>query len=101
MLINEKRGSIGSIAFSPVSPYDFMTASSVKLSIYSSKTHTLKSSINKFKDTLHAIDFRHDGKMICAGDATGLIQVFTVNNRSSIRSLKGHERFELLFIFFL
>lgn len=35
-------------------------------------------------------EFRHDGKLVVAGDDSGLVQVFDVNSRAVLRTLKGH-----------
>lgn len=59
--------------------------------MYSSKTHQPKKTISRFKDIAYSGSFRQDGKLIVAGDATGLIQMFDGSSRAILRSFRGHE----------
>ncbi|RCH83564.1 snoRNA-binding rRNA-processing protein [Rhizopus azygosporus] len=90
-IVIKEYASVTSINFSPVSPYDFAVTSSTRVQVYSSKTHQPKKTISRFKDIAYSGSFRQDGKLIVAGDATGLIQMFDVGSRAILRSFKGHE----------
>lgn len=90
-IVIKEYASVTSINFSPVSPYDFAVTSSTRVQVYSSKTHQPKKTISRFKDIAYSGSFRQDGKLIVAGDATGLIQMFDVGYRAILRSFKGHE----------
>lgn len=82
---------VSSINFSQVAPYEFAVTSSTRVQIYSSKTHQPKKTISRFKDTAYSGTFRHDGKLVIAGDATGLVQIFDVNSRAILRQFQGHK----------
>ncbi|KAI8366834.1 WD40-repeat-containing domain protein [Radiomyces spectabilis] len=89
-ILIKEYASIPSIYFSPVAPYDFAVTSSTRVQIYSSKTHQPKKTISRFKDIAYSASFRHDGKLVVAGDATGLVQVFDVNSRAILRTFREH-----------
>ncbi|KAI8340753.1 WD40-repeat-containing domain protein [Chlamydoabsidia padenii] len=89
-ILIKEYASIPSIYFSPVAPYDFALSSSTRVQIYSSKTHQPKKTISRFKDLAYSACFRHDGKLLVAGDATGLVQLFDVNSRAILRTFREH-----------
>ncbi|KAK9712599.1 U3 small nucleolar RNA-associated protein 15 [Basidiobolus ranarum] len=90
-ILIKEYASVTSINFSPVAPYDFAVTSSARVQVYSSKTHSVKKTISRFKDTAYSGSFRNDGKLIVSGDGTGLVQVFDVNSRAILRTFRGHE----------
>ncbi|ODQ67813.1 WD40 repeat-like protein [Nadsonia fulvescens var. elongata DSM 6958] len=79
--------AISHIHFNPVSPHDFAVTSSTRIQIFSAKTRQVTKTISRFKDTVYSGEFRADGKLIVAGDATGLIQIFDVSSRSILATL--------------
>ncbi|KAL5719741.1 hypothetical protein ACHQM5_012486 [Ranunculus cassubicifolius] len=83
---------ITSLEFSPLPPHDFISSFSASLTLYNSQTLEPKSKFSSFKDTVYSPTFRSDGKLIAAGGETGLIQIFDVKTRTSLRKLKGHSR---------
>ena len=89
-IVIKEFASVSSIFFSPVAPYDFAVTSSTRVQIYSSKTHQPKKTISRFKDIAYSGSFRQDGKLIVAGDATGLVQMFDGGSRAILRSFKAH-----------
>ncbi|ORX62440.1 WD40 repeat-like protein [Hesseltinella vesiculosa] len=90
-ILIKEYGSIPSIYFSPVAPHDFVVTSSTRVQVYSAKTHQPKKTISRFKDLAYSGSFRHDGKLIVAGDATGLVQIFDVNSRAILRTFREHK----------
>lgn len=50
----------------------------------------VKKTISRFTDTALASKIHEDGKLLVAGDASGLVQIFDLNSRAILRSLKGH-----------
>ncbi|CAG8645358.1 9270_t:CDS:10, partial [Cetraspora pellucida] len=82
--------SVTSIKFSPIQPYDFAITSSTRVQIYSSQTYKVKKTISRFNDIAYCGTIRNDGKLLVAGDATGLIQVFDINSRAILRTMQGH-----------
>ncbi|KAI8149626.1 WD40-repeat-containing domain protein [Fennellomyces sp. T-0311] len=89
-ILIKEYGSVSSIYFSPVAPHDFAVSSSARVQIYSSKTHQAKKTISRFKDIAYSGSFRQDGKLIVAGDGTGLVQMFDVNSRAILRTFRAH-----------
>ncbi|ORY94368.1 WD40-repeat-containing domain protein [Syncephalastrum racemosum] len=89
-ILIKEYGAVSSVYFSPVAPYDFAIASSTRVQIYSSKTHQPKKTISRFKDIAYSASFRQDGKLVVAGDETGLVQVFDVNSRAILRTFREH-----------
>ncbi|KAI9251965.1 WD40-repeat-containing domain protein [Sporodiniella umbellata] len=90
-IVIKEYASVTSINFSPISPFDFAVTSSTRVQVYSSKTHQPKKTISRFKDVAYSGSFRQDGKLIVAGDATGLVQMFDGGSRAILRTFKGHE----------
>ncbi|RIB22952.1 WD40-repeat-containing domain protein [Gigaspora rosea] len=82
--------SVTSIKFSPIQPFDFAVTSSTRVQIYSTQTYKVKKTISRFNDIAYCGTIRNDGKLLVAGDATGLIQVFDINSRAILRTMKGH-----------
>ncbi|KAF7721902.1 snoRNA-binding rRNA-processing protein [Apophysomyces ossiformis] len=89
-ILIKEYGSVSSIFFSPVAPYEFAVTASTHVHIYSSKTHQPKKKISRFNDIAYSGSFRNDGKLVVAGDATGLVQVFDVNSRAILRTFREH-----------
>lgn len=87
-LLIKENNAITHISFSPVSPHDFAVTSSTRVQIFSAKTRQVVKTIARFKETVYSGEFRSDGKLIVAGDAKGLIQVFDVASRTILVSLQ-------------
>ena len=51
-----------------------------QVQIYSSSTHQVIKSFSRFKDGVFSGSFRHDGKLIIAGEANGHVQVLVFSN---------------------
>ncbi|KAL6972674.1 hypothetical protein U1Q18_026849 [Sarracenia purpurea var. burkii] len=84
--------SITSLCFSPTSPHDFAATHSATVTIFSSQSLEPKSTISAFSDTATSASFRSDGRLIAAGSHSGIVQVFDVKTRTSLRHLRGHSR---------
>lgn len=87
-LLVKESNAINHIHFSPGSPHNFAVTSSTRVQIFSAKTRQVTKTIARFKDTVYSGEFRPDGKLLVAGDATGLVQVFDVNSRSILVTLQ-------------
>ncbi|KNC99269.1 snoRNA-binding rRNA-processing protein UTP15 [Spizellomyces punctatus DAOM BR117] len=83
--------AVSSIHFSPVAPYDFAVTSSTRIQIYSTSTQSVKKTISRFQDTAYSGHIRGDGKLLVAGDASGLVQLFDLNSRAILRTMRGHD----------
>ncbi|KAL1369179.1 hypothetical protein HN51_023296 [Arachis hypogaea] len=92
--------SVPSLTFSPSSPHPFAAAHSATVSIYKPQNDPLDSpttTITSFKDVVSSLSFRSDGRLLAAGDLSGLVQVFDVGGgsaaaRSALRRLRSHVR---------
>ncbi|KAJ3043222.1 snoRNA-binding rRNA-processing protein [Rhizophlyctis rosea] len=83
--------SISSIHFSPIAPYDFAVTSSARVQVYGTNTNAVKKSISRFNETAYSGHIRSDGKLLVAGDNTGLVRLFDLNSRAILRTLEGHD----------
>ncbi|KAJ3149872.1 snoRNA-binding rRNA-processing protein [Geranomyces michiganensis] len=83
--------AVTSIHFSPLAPHDFAVTSSTRVQVYSTSTHTVKKTLSRFQDTAYSGNVRGDGKLLVAGDATGLVQLFDLNSRAILRTMRGHD----------
>ena len=81
-----------SVEFSPVAPHDFAVGSSLQVDVFSSQTSTLFRTLTRFKDLVRCASYRHDGKMIAAGDERGTTQLFDMASRAVVRTFGGHQR---------
>ncbi|EEB07521.1 U3 snoRNP protein Utp15 [Schizosaccharomyces japonicus yFS275] len=89
-IVAKEYAAVTNINFSQSSPYDFAVTSGTRIQIYGASSRSVKKTIARFKDTVYSGNIRNDGKLIVAGDATGLIQVFDTATRSVLRSLNSH-----------
>ncbi|GJJ70168.1 U3 small nucleolar RNA-associated protein 15 [Entomortierella parvispora] len=89
-IVVKEFAAVSSIHFSETNPYDFAVTASTRVQIYSSKTHQVKKTISRFKDVAYSGTIRADGRLVVAGDATGLIQIFDVGSRAILRTFRDH-----------
>ncbi|CAG8653557.1 9216_t:CDS:2, partial [Paraglomus brasilianum] len=82
--------SVTSIHFSPIHQHDFAVTASTRIQIYSS-INGVKKTISRFKDVVYSGHIRNDGKLLVAGDATGLIQIFDLSSRAILRTIRKHQ----------
>ncbi|KAJ2722000.1 U3 small nucleolar RNA-associated protein [Coemansia sp. Benny D115] len=90
-ILVKEYGMVTSLAFNPAHPHDLLVSASTRLQIYNGRTGQLKKSITRFNSLAHSGSFRSDGKLLVAGDDSGLVQVFDGNTRSILRMFKGHQ----------
>ncbi|ODQ81137.1 hypothetical protein BABINDRAFT_170780 [Babjeviella inositovora NRRL Y-12698] len=72
----KEHNAITHIHFNPVSPHDFAVTSSTRIQVFGSKTRQVVKTFSRFKETVYSGEFRHDGRLLVAGDASGLVQIF-------------------------
>ncbi|KAI5455117.1 U3 small nucleolar RNA-associated protein 15 [Naganishia albida] len=82
---------ITSIHFSPTRPHRFAITTSSRLLVYAPKTGKVVKTITRFKDNARGAEIRKDGKLVVAGGDDGLVQVFDLNSRAILRTMKGHD----------
>ncbi|GAA5982644.1 hypothetical protein JCM5350_002134 [Sporobolomyces pararoseus] len=80
------------VHFSPSSPHRYVVTSGTRLQIYSPKTNRVVKTISRFKETATSGEIRGDGKLCIAGDESGLVQVFDINSRAILRSIRAHKQ---------
>ena len=90
LLVNEY-AAIGHIHICPAAPHDFAVTSSTRVQVYSSRTRSIARTVSRFTDVVHSAAFRGDGRLLAAGDATGLVQVFDASSRSILKSIDVHK----------
>lgn len=86
----KEHNSVTHIAFNPVHPHDFAVTSSTRVQLFSSRTRQVIKTFSRFKDVVYSASFRNDGKLLCAGDATGLVSVYdSYNPRALLVSINA------------
>lgn len=80
---------VTSIQFSPSRPYQYAVTSGARIQVFAPKTQKVVKSIARFKDTARSANIRSDGKLVVAGDDSGLVQVIkpTLYNGKLITTL--------------
>lgn len=66
---------ITSLHFSPSKPHGYAVTAATTVQIYAPRTQKITKTISRFKDVARSGCIREDGKLLVAGDDSGLIQV--------------------------
>jgi U3 small nucleolar RNA-associated protein 15 len=66
---------VTSVHFSPSKPHRYAVTAATRVQIYAPRTQKVTKTISRFKDVARSGNIRGDGKLVVAGDDTGLIQV--------------------------
>ena len=66
---------VTSVHFSPSKPHRFAVTAATRVQIYAPRTQKVTKTISRFKDVARSGCIRDDGKLVVAGDDSGLIQV--------------------------
>lgn len=69
----------------------FSVTSATRVQVFNMRTVKVTKVFSRFKDVARSGTFRSDGKLLVAGDDSGLVQVFDAQSKSVLRQLKGHE----------
>ncbi|AMD18860.1 HBL042Cp [Eremothecium sinecaudum] len=86
----KEHNAVTHISFNPRHPHDFAVTSSTRVQLFSSRTRQVSKTFSQFKDVVYSATFRSDGKMLVAGDATGLVSVYdSYNPRNLLVSIKA------------
>lgn len=70
---------ITSIHFSPSKPHRYAVTAATRVQIYAPRTQRITKTISRFKDVARSANIRQDGKLVVAGDDSGLVQVGIVH----------------------
>jgi U3 small nucleolar RNA-associated protein 15 len=74
------RTPVTGLHFSPTRPHRYAVTSGARVQIYSPKTQKVFKTIARFKEVARSGNIRADGKLLVAGDDSGLVQVCTSIN---------------------
>lgn len=66
---------VTSVHFSPTKPHRYAVTAATRVQIYAPRTQKITKTISRFKDVARSGCIRADGKLVVAGDDTGLVQV--------------------------
>lgn len=66
---------VTSIHFSPSRPYQYAVTSGAQIQVFAPKTQKVVKTIARFKNIARSANIRSDGKLVVAGDDSGLVQV--------------------------
>ena len=66
---------VTSVHFSPSKPHRYAVTAATRVQIYAPRTQRVTKTISRFKDVARSGNIRGDGKLVVAGDDTGLVQV--------------------------
>ncbi|KAB5595328.1 U3 small nucleolar RNA-associated protein [Ceratobasidium theobromae] len=83
---------VTAIHFAPTAPHHYAVTSGTHVQILAPRTHKVTKNISRFKDTARSGNIRKDGKLVIAGDDTGMIQIFDINSRAILRTLNEHKQ---------
>ncbi|KIK68106.1 hypothetical protein GYMLUDRAFT_92761 [Collybiopsis luxurians FD-317 M1] len=83
---------VTSVHFSPAKPHRYAVTAATRVQLYAPRTQKVTKTISRFKDIARSGSIRADGKLLVAGDDTGLIQVFDINSRAILRTFDSHKQ---------
>ncbi|TFK75862.1 WD40 repeat-like protein [Pluteus cervinus] len=83
---------ITSIHFTLARPHRYAVTAATRVQIYAPRTQKVTKTLSRFKDVARSGNIRADGKLVVAGDDSGLVQVFDINSRAILRTLDEHKQ---------
>eukprot|EP00045_Choanoeca_perplexa_P005134 m.43687 g.43687 ORF g.43687 m.43687 type:complete len:498 (+) comp12952_c0_seq1:110-1603(+) len=90
--VHKDSAAVTCVDFSPAAPHHYAVTAGSKITLYDSRTHQAKKNLTRFKATATSGRFRQDGKLLVAGDHSGLIQVIDVNGKATLRRFDEHKK---------
>ncbi|KXS13900.1 WD40 repeat-like protein [Gonapodya prolifera JEL478] len=90
-LLIKEHAPVTAIHFCASDPYDFAVTAGARVQIYSSATCGLKKTISRFTETAYGACIRSDGKLLSAGDNSGVVQLFDLSSRAILRTYREHQ----------
>lgn len=88
---------VTSVHFSPSRPHRYAVTAATRVQIYAPRTQKITKTISRFKDVARSGSIRGDGKLVIAGDDTGLVQV-NLNLVSEVLHLIVYFRYSILIL---
>lgn len=64
-----------------------------RVQLFSTRTDKVVKTVSRFTDVARSGHIRADGRLMVAGDDSGLIQVFDINSRAILRTFRGHKQY--------
>lgn len=83
---------ITAIHFSLPRPHRYAVTAATRVQIYAARTQKVVKTISRFKDVARSGNIRADGRLVVAGDDTGLVQIFSINSRAILRTFDSHKQ---------
>ena len=75
-----------------VQPSDYFAVTTGRqVKLFSIRSRKLVKTISRFDDVARGAEIRHDGRVLVAGDDTGVIQIFDVSSRAILKTWKEHK----------
>jgi U3 small nucleolar RNA-associated protein 15 len=71
-------------------PGYYLVTGSTKVTLYNSNTDKVQRAFSRFSDDAFSGRIRKDGKLIAAGDKSGVVQAFDSTTKTVLRSFKKH-----------
>jgi U3 small nucleolar RNA-associated protein 15 len=83
-------GSPNTIHFNPATNNAYIVTASTKVTLIDCYSDRVQRSYSRFTDDAFSGRFRHDGKLIAAGEKTGVVKVFDTQSKSLLRQMRHH-----------
>eukprot|EP01040_Poterioochromonas_malhamensis_P018247 gene18247-21257_t len=83
-------GSPNAIHFNPAFNNSYIVTASTKVSLIDALSDKVQRSYSRFTDDAFSGRFRGDGKLIAAGEKTGVVKIFDMQTKSLLRQLRRH-----------
>uniref|UniRef100_A0A336LKX0 U3 small nucleolar RNA-associated protein 15 homolog n=1 Tax=Culicoides sonorensis TaxID=179676 RepID=A0A336LKX0_CULSO len=84
-------GGIDYIDFCNQDTNYFAVTCSVRVQIYNPTTKLVVKNLSTFQQQAYGGTFRHDGRLLVAGDEESTVRLFDVNSKNILRLFKGHK----------
>jgi U3 small nucleolar RNA-associated protein 15 len=65
--------------------------STFQVQIFNPLSNDVHKSLTKFRETAYGGTFRSDGQLMCVGCDDGKVRLFSVGNKTLLRTFDGHE----------
>jgi U3 small nucleolar RNA-associated protein 15 len=74
-VFSKEYAPVTAVHFSPAKPHRYAVTAATRVQIYAPRTQKVVKTVSRFKDVARSGQIRADGKLLVAGDDTGLVQV--------------------------